>query len=269
MTIADLVPSEVVPLLTTRWLARPYHYYPTIGSTNEVLKQLAAAGKLGHGAVVLANFQQTGRGRLRRRWQAPMGSSLLLSLLVQPDWPVEQVQWLTMLASMAVVTAVSQFISVPVGIKWPNDMMLQYDDDWRKFGGILLEGEMDGNGRLRQAVLGIGLNVNLAVAELPDAVTPPTSLLVAGGQPVSRRDLLLALLAALEQGYDDADAGHSPFAGWQAHLMTLGTAVQVTQANGDVLAGEATAATDSGALLLTTPDGQEHTITAGDVTLRR
>ena len=87
--------------LTTRWLGRAYRYAAELDSTNDQMKRWAAGGAP-HGAVLLADYQSAGRGRLDRRWAAPPATSLLLSVLRRPSsWPAERGAWLAMLAGRA------------------------------------------------------------------------------------------------------------------------------------------------------------------------
>ncbi len=258
----------VDPNLPTRWLARPFRYLPQTHSTNDILKELLAEGTAVHGMTVLTDFQQKGRGRLGRVWQAPAGTSLLLSMLFCPDWPGEQAQWLTMMGAVAGAEAVQAVCGLHVGIKWPNDLMLNVDGRWHKVAGLLLDGFFDENGRLQNAILGMGINVNIAPTDLPDAVTPPISLMMAVGRPVSRYALLLSLLGRLEALYDLAVEGVSPHALWQARLINLGQETAVTFPDGRVLRGKTIGTTPTGALLLQEPAGRVHTIAGGEVTLR-
>jgi BirA family transcriptional regulator, biotin operon repressor / biotin---[acetyl-CoA-carboxylase] ligase len=265
--------TAVLPLLPTQWLGRPYHYYETITSTNDRLKEMVAQGGVGNppaGALLLAEYQSGGRGRLQRRWESPPGASLMFSLLFRPDWPAQQLLWLTMLASLAATEAAEAWLpaALPVGIKWPNDLMLWHDGLWRKWGGLLLEGSVGENGRLHHVILGIGLNVNMAADQLPEGITPPTSLSLAAGQPLNRQSLLLGLLARLERGYELAQAGQSPQPAWRARLITLGQAVNVSQPGQPPLAGLASDVDEWGQLLLQTEDGRLLSIAAGDVSLR-
>ncbi|MEJ2748952.1 MAG: biotin--[acetyl-CoA-carboxylase] ligase [Anaerolineae bacterium] len=268
----DLRETAVLPQLTTKWLGRSYHYFPEIGSTNDALKKAVVAqspSELPAGTVFLTDYQRQGRGRLTRRWLAPPGTSLLFSILFRPDWPPEQAQWLTLLASLAVAQAVEEMTKLAVGVKWPNDMMLQQDGIWRKFGGMLLEGAMGDNGRFQHIILGIGLNINLPAPQLPHAATPPTSLLAVTDTAVSRRDLLVNLLQRLETNYEEADNGRSPQPAWQKRLITLGQSVKVTQAGTAAAINGTAVATDKwGRLLVRDGRGEMHTIAAGDVTLR-
>lgn len=272
MIAEPLTETAVLTHLTTCWLGRSYYHLHTVDSTNNLLKQMLAAGNAYFppaGTLVLAEFQHQGRGRLDRQWQAPPGTSLLFSLLLRPNWPPDRAGWLTMAASLAAVRAITAVCHVPAAIKWPNDIMVQHDNAWRKVGGILLEGEFDAHGCYAVAIMGIGINVNMLAPQLPETATLATSLLLACGQPVSRLALLLALLAELEALLDEAEAGRSPQAEWQARLMMLGQPVQVSwPENGRTLTGIAAATDEWGQLLVTDSSGQVHAIAAADVTLR-
>ena len=258
--------------LSTGWLGRSYHYRPTIGSTNDRLKEMAAASdgeELPAGTVLLANFQSHGRGRLNRRWQVPAGTSLLFSVLFRPNWPADRANWLIMATGVAAVEAVIAESGLMAGLKWPNDLMVDVAGEWRKAGGLLLEGNLSADGRLESAILGIGINVNVPAEQLPEATVAATSLLVAGGRPVSRLALLVTLLERLEAHYEAADRGQSPQVAWLQHLITLGQAVQVTNAvSGQTLRGIAEGTDDSGHLLLRDEREELHRVSAGDVTLR-
>jgi BirA family biotin operon repressor/biotin-[acetyl-CoA-carboxylase] ligase len=265
----DLRETAVHAALSTKWMGRSYRYFAQIGSTNDALKEAAADPQLPAGTVFLTDFQSQGRGRLQRRWLAPAGSSLLLSILFRPEWPPEQAQWLTMLVSTAAAEAVEAASGLPVGIKWPNDLLIEVDGVWHKFSGMLLEGQMGENGRFQSAVLGIGINVNIPVESLPEAVTPATSLRVAAGRSFSRLDLLADFLYRLEIAYQTAENGRSPQSAWQQRLVTLGKQVRVTQGqSGQPIVGEAVGSDEWGRLLVRDEAGQLHTIAAGDVTLR-
>ncbi len=253
--------------LPTRWLGQHLFYEPEVGSTNDELKRLGQ--NIPAGVLFITDYQNRGRGRFARRWDAPPATALLFSVLLRPEWPAEQNGWLTMLASLAVAEAITAQTGLTTRIKWPNDVVLWVDGEWRKVSGILLEGDMLADGRCRQAIVGIGINVNIPADSLPAGITPVTSLLVASGRPVSRLSLLLDLLRRLEDLYEAALAGRSPWANWQKLLITLGQPVLVTfAADGDALLGTAVDVDEWGHLLVQTGDGRQHTILAADVTLR-
>lgn len=266
----ELSEAAVTTTLTTRWVGRSYHYVDRIGSTNNRLQEMvAAADGLPAGAVLVADYQTAGRGRLARRWEAPPGTSLLFSTLFRPGWPAEQGMRLTMLGSLAAAEAIETVTAIPVRLKWPNDLLVEVEGEWRKVGGLLLDAQLDSGGCVATAIVGMGMNVNQAADQLPDAVYPPTSLCLAAGVPVSRRALLLACLERLEWHYEAAAGGRSPHDGWYKRLVTLGEAVTVSN-NGAGLSvkGVAEDIDQWGRLLVRDQAGTVHVIAAGDVTLR-
>ncbi len=258
--------------LTTRRVGRLTHYYPQAGSTNDLAHAAARAGAA-EGLVILADEQTAGRGRLDRRWWAPPGMALLFSLLLRPDLPVTHAGQLTMCLGLAAAEAGESVTGLRIGLKWPNDLV----HAGRKLGGMLAEVELDGE-RIRYAVLGLGLNVNMDFAvpaesaagaampaELRDQAVSLAMLL---GHPVDRANLLAALFASFETHYDRLLAGQSPHTAWAARLDTLGQRVRVTLPDGACI-GIATGVTPEGGLILAADDGAERTIWAGDVTAVR
>jgi BirA family biotin operon repressor/biotin-[acetyl-CoA-carboxylase] ligase len=264
--------TAVSQSLSTRWLGQAFQLFPELDSSNEVLKEMVHQGTQDDppaGFVLLADYQRQGRGRLARRWEAPPGSSLLLSMLFRPNWPATQTNWLTMLVSVAAAEAIAQQTGLVVRLKWPNDIMVQQVAGWHKVSGILQEGGFAQDGRLQWAIVGIGINVNIPKPQLPEGITPATSLLVATGQPVPRLPLLTTFLERVENLYEGVENGRSPQPIWQEKLITLGQPVCVTQAQtGHSLRGNAEATDAAGRLLVRDEAGQLHTVTAADVTLR-
>jgi len=255
--------GEIEAHLTTRLLGRSIHYYAEIGSTNTEAVRLAEEGAP-DGTLVIADVQTAGKGRLGRRWFAPPGGALLYSLLLRPPLPPLLAQRITMVCSLGVVRAIAALTNVPAHIKWPNDIVV----NGKKLGGVLTElGNVTDRGQLAYAVVGMGLNVNLAPEDLPETMTPPTSLLAECGHTISRLELLARLLSEIEALYMPLCAGWSPHEEWRAALATIGEAVRVGTAE-EVIIGTAVDVTDAGALVVQDAAGARHTILAGDVTLR-
>jgi BirA family biotin operon repressor/biotin-[acetyl-CoA-carboxylase] ligase len=271
----SLEPAAVAAALVSRWLGRHYEHVAEIGSTNERLRrwlQERSAAELPDGAVLAADYQSQGRGRLGRRWLAPAGTALLFSTVLRPGWPAERGPWLSMIAGLAAAEAIAGQTGLAVALKWPNDIVIggNGDDPLRKLGGILLEGVVVEE-RLAAAVVGVGLNVNIPAAGLPDTPLPATSLLLELGRPVPRRPLLVALLARLEAYYEAAIAGQSPQPAWNALLVTNGRPVLVSREQspgGPPLAGVAEGTDEWGNLVVRDEAGQRHVVSAGDVSLR-
>jgi len=167
-----------------------------------------------------------------------------------------------MICSLVIADAIEGLTGLPAGLKWPNDIFIR----GRKAGGILTESGTTG-GHLDYVVVGMGLNVNLAVSALPELRDMATSLSQELGREVSRLELLWKILEGIEMRYESLRRGKSPHEEWAARLINLGRQVQVTMPQG-ALAGWAEGVDADGVLILRLPDGQRKRILAGDVTLR-
>ncbi len=262
-------------------MGQQIHYFASVGSTNDEAKRLAAAGTP-EGTLVFAGEQTAGRGRLGRRWNAPPNLCLLMSLVFRPSLPPAQAARLTMLCSIAIAEAIQSQTDLPVGIKWPNDLVvaghpssdprsrapLSRDLDaahHRKLAGILTETMVAGTD-LTAVVVGMGVNVNVEPAALGPVMTPATSLLAELGRPVDRVSLLLATLKQIESRYGQV-AGGQIHDDWRQRLVTLGHQVTVT-VSGEQLSGVAEDVNPDGALSVRDLAGNLHLVSAGDVALR-
>jgi len=183
----SLEAGDVEPLLQGRF-GRPYRFLGRCESTQRELPPDAPEG-----AVVAADEQTAGRGRLGRPWFAAPGTSLLFSVNLRPTVPTHRLPELSILAGLSCAAAIRAMTGLMPGIKPPNDLLV----GGRKLAGILAEARDD------RVVLGIGINVNTAPDELPqDVDREPTSLRAELGVPVDRARLLAAILLELERRYD-------------------------------------------------------------------
>ena len=192
----SLAPDVLKPLLRGRF-GHVYRYAESTDSTQRMLAEDAAEG-----AIAVAEVQTEGRGRLGRGWEAPAGTSVLVSVLLLPAVEAPRLPELSLVAGGAVAQAIAEVTGLEPAIKFPNDILVRS----RKVAGILAESS---EGRV---VLGIGVNVNQTLEQLPtDAKTEPTSLRLELGAPVSRARLLAAILLQLERAYDAWVTGTSKF----------------------------------------------------------
>ncbi|MER5793848.1 biotin--[acetyl-CoA-carboxylase] ligase [Streptomyces sp. NPDC001980] len=235
------------------------------GSTNSDLVARAVAGDADEGAVLVAEEQTAGRGRLDRQWTAPPRSGLFFSVLLKPaEVPVARWGWLPLLTGVAVATGLARGAGVDTALKWPNDLLVTVGDEERKAGGILAEraGE-DG------VVVGVGINVTLRAAELP--VPQAGSLALAGAVSTDRETLLRAVLRSLEDWYGRwREAGGDPgVSGLQeayaAGCATLGRTVRAELPGDRALVGEAVAIDGDGRLVIATKEGVQEPVGAGDI----
>ena len=247
--------------LETTLVGHPVHYHATIGSTMSEACRLAEVGAP-EGTMVIADEQTAGRGRLQRTWWAPVGSSLLFSLIFRPPLFPYEAQRLTMVCSLAVCDAIQDVSGVRAQVKWPNDVLV----DGRKVCGILTELGVLGT-ELDYAIVGIGINVNVHMSSAPSLWAPATSLLQEVGHRVSRLGLLVALLSGIERRYFELRKGHSFHAEWADRMATLGHPVQVFDGE-QPYRGLATGVDQDGALLLRLESGETRRFLAGDVTMR-
>ena len=251
-------------------------HFVELDSTNRYLVDQARAGAE-EGLVAVADHQTAGRGRLGRRWVAPPGANLLISVLLRPTLRVEELHLSTVAMALATRSACSTATAgavVPV-LKWPNDVMVGE----RKLAGILAEtipgGGVPGGGasESRAVVVGLGLNVGWpppdsepTAVDLPDDLGPATSLWRESGTRMAPSDLLEALLNELARRLDDLDQpeGRRRMASeYREVCATLGRRVTVSLPEGPI-SGTVADITVEGHLLLDL-GACTRTITAGDV----
>ncbi|MCW2533712.1 MAG: birA [Blastococcus sp.] len=238
-------------------LWRSLEVVPEIGSTNAAL--VAATGEeTPEGAVLVAEHQVAGRGRLDRVWTSPPRAGITVSFLLRPDVPAARRGWLPLLTGVALAEAVGEVTGVRASLKWPNDLLA---GDGRKLAGILAEGSGTA------VVVGVGLNVSTTTPELPDTGTSLSRVL---GAPVDRGPVLLAFLRAVEKRYRRwTEALGDPVASglaqdYLAWSSTVGTDVVVSLPDGSTLEGTAQAVDWDGRLVVSTTNGTVE-LASGDV----
>jgi BirA family biotin operon repressor/biotin-[acetyl-CoA-carboxylase] ligase len=244
-------------------------HFRRTGSTNERARELAFAGAP-HGTLVTASEQTAGRGRQGRRWSAPAGSSLLMSLLLRSPPPL-----LPLLAAVAVCETAGPHAR----IKWPNDVVVASSPEGEattasaraqlaKLAGILVEGRP----QEAWAVLGIGLNVAVRLDDLPVELRPrapegtrsDTGLPAAtlGLTPADVEPLLARVLDALERRL--AEPATATLRAWRARDALRGREIAWTGGR-----GRAEGIDGTGRLIVALAhDGGRTTLAAGEVHLR-
>ena len=261
----QLHPLVLDGLLRTQWLGRSYTYREAADSTNG---ELAAAAREGapHGAVLLAESQPRGRGRLGRSWFSESGRNLTFSLVLRPDCAPAALPPLTLAAAVGVARGIEPFLGAPPIVKWPNDILAP---DGRKLCGILTElaAEID---RVQHLVVGIGLNVNQT--RFPSSITTiASSLRAVTGRRQSRVEVLASVLGSLELWFDrllhgDEQGLTETLEEWLSLAPWIGQAVRV-QTGGEELEAIATGLDTTGALVLDVA-GEEMTVLAADISLK-
>jgi BirA family biotin operon repressor/biotin-[acetyl-CoA-carboxylase] ligase len=228
----------------------PHRHFASVGSTNTVARELAAAGAP-HGTVVTAGEQTAGRGRQGRSWTAPPNSALLYSAILRPLLPRHSV--LPLAVPLAVCeTAERLRPDISCQVKWPNDIHLE----GRKLAGILIEARpQDG-----WAVLGIGLNLTIDEDEFPEELRKRATSLFPGRPSEATREASASLSQSLTKWVDAPD--QQILTEWRRRDALLGR--EVTWQNGT---GVAEGIDERGYLLVRLADGSSVALGAGDVHL--
>jgi BirA family biotin operon repressor/biotin-[acetyl-CoA-carboxylase] ligase len=256
-----LTPSEIRPILRTKWLGKAIHHFDTLDSTNARAYQLALNGAE-EGEVVIAESQQKGKGRLGRQWFSPPFLNLYLSVILRPPIPPHQASLMTLMAAVATADAIRQLSGLFPLIKWPNDILLRD----RKVAGLLNEihSEID---RIHFVILGIGVNLNMDESMFSEEIrAAATSLRIEMGRTISRKVFLQILLEELERWYSIFihEGSAAILEAWRNRAQIKGRRVNVTSF-GEALTGVAIDVDSDGALILETGDEGRRRVVAGDV----
>ncbi|MDA8441419.1 MAG: biotin--[acetyl-CoA-carboxylase] ligase [Peptococcaceae bacterium] len=234
---------------------------PEVTSTNDLAKELARTGAQA-GTVIVAEVQQGGRGRRGRHWISPKGG-IWMSAILRPTMELKNVANYTLLAGVAVTHAINQVTGLNVGIKWPNDVLLQ----GKKVGGILTEviGEWQA---VEFLVLGIGVNANLSEASIATQVDA-TSLQIALGKPVDLVVIIQEILRQIERLENLLLAGGNSaiLQEWRRLAVCLNCEVVIKETGREWM-GQSVDIDADGALLVEDQQGKLVKIYSGDVSLR-
>jgi len=278
----------------------PVRCFAEIDSTNRYVLDEARGGAP-EGAVAVADYQSAGRGRLGRRWEAPPGSNLLMSVLLRPHLAVDELHLCTVAVALAAAAACEDGAGVVPDLKWPNDLMV----GGRKLGGILAEalpagtGDADaddgtggGSGKASAVVVGLGLNVGWPPpdaapgsgqeqdrgdeqgsgqegsraserAEVLRTATSIRRLVPAALEPLALLGLILQALEPRLVDLADPEGRRRLTSEYRRRCDTVGRIVRVSLP-GEVFTGTATDITPEGHLVVDVGSGSR-TVAAGDV----
>lgn len=256
-----LTVQELVPKLATGRFGRNLRLKDVVPSTQDEVRQMAEQGAP-EGTLVIAEQQVSGRGRMGRTWVSPAGKGIWMSLLLRPPVPLPLTPQLTLLAAVALSRAITRIVPVTIGIKWPNDLLI----DGRKISGILLESAAEDE-RLRYVVVGLGISVNLDAEDYPEELlSKAVSIKMAHGSEINRTDLIAAILEQFELLYDlYLEQGFAPIrALWEAHSVTLNRSVSLHTPQG-IINGIPRSLDEMGGLRVELEDGSFQTIYSAEV----
>lgn len=197
MAAPDLMTeAEIKSLMHTDWVAKKVLYFDTIDSTNTKAQELAEKG-YPSGTLVVADKQESGKGRRGRSWVSPSGTGIFMTLMIKPDINPNNASMLTLVAALAVAKAITSVTGEEALIKWPNDIVV----NGKKVCGILTEMNAQFD-YINHIVVGIGINVHNE--SFPEEISQMASSLMieAGGKRFHRAQIIAETMSYFEQYYD-------------------------------------------------------------------
>ena len=279
-----LLPYEIKRGLKTKILGQKIYHFKEIGSTNDFAIELARKG-IGEGAIVIAEIQTKGKGRLGREWSSPFGG-LWISIILEPKILPTQAPRMTVIAALGIAKTIKKLYHLDAFIKWPNDVLIQSKVQslprgsrvpsgreakskvFKKVCGILTEmgAEQD---TVNYVVIGIGANLNIDIKKFPKEFRKnTTSLEKELGHRINRAEFTRRMLEEIENFYLlIKKRGFAPILKeWKKISTTLGRRVKAVSGR-RIIEGKAIDIDSDGALIILTKKGKQEKILAGDVTL--
>ncbi len=278
-----LLPYEIKRDLKTKILGKKIYHFKEIGSTNDFAIKLARKG-IGEGAIVVAETQAKGKGRLGREWSSPFGG-LWISIILRPEILPTQAPRMTIIAALGVAKTIRKLYPLDAFIKWPNDVLIRSKVGtirangrmrkkrsrvFKKVCGILTEmgAEQD---TVNYVVIGIGVNLNIDIKKFPmEFRKNTTSIEKELGRKIDSVEFTKRMLEEIENFYLLLKKrGFAPILKeWKKISATLGKRIKAVSGN-RIIEGKAIDIDSHGALIIKTKEGKKEKILAGDVTLMR
>ncbi|XKE82321.1 biotin--[acetyl-CoA-carboxylase] ligase [Oceanobacillus kapialis] len=247
--------------LNTSWLGKEIIHKSTVSSTQLVAHE-AARTNAAHGTVIIADEQSSGRGRMDRVWHSKKGKGIWMSVILRPEIPPYMAPQLTLMTATAIADVLDQYDGINPKIKWPNDILIEN----KKVAGILTEMQAEQD-RIQYVVIGMGLNVNQADNELPDAIHyRATSLRKETANEWQIITLVQQILQAMEAQYDTfLKRGFSEIkTKWESYGFRIGEKISYHQGRENKQAIFSGIAAD-GALLVELANGNKEKIYSAEI----
>ena len=262
----SLIPGEIRWKLKTKLMGKAVLSYKKIDSTNDSAYALAEGG-IAEGTVVIAEEQTKGKGRHGRKWESPPKSGVYMSCVIRPEMAPNEIAKITLVAAVAIAKAVRRFTGLEAMIKWPNDILV----NGRKVCGILTEMKAEQDS-ICFIILGIGINVNAPIADLPKGASSLKEELrrLSKRENLSRVELTKKVLESLEEEYFRLRTkGFKPIIEeWRSLSALPGAKIKVLLP-GRTIEGEAHDIDSDGSLVLRLDSGVLEKVSSGDVVMLR
>lgn len=255
--------NSIRAALKTKWLGKELIFMDEVDSTNEECKRRSRKGA-GAGLVVVADTQSAGKGRRGRGWTSDRGTTISMSYLLKPDFSPDIAPMLTLIMAMAAAEGIGNVAGTEVGIKWPNDIVI----NGKKAVGILTEMTAEPD-YIQEVIIGTGINVS--VETFPDAIKDTaTSIYLETGKKFSRALIVGEITTSFELYYErfikEGNLSRLTDA-YNSMCVNTGKRVRVLDPKGEYEA-EAVGINEKGELIVETDSGELNNIYSGEVSVR-
>lgn len=253
-------------LLTAPTFRNKLFVYETVDSTNTIARDLALKEK-NTTAVIIANEQTNGRGRMNRVFHSPKKNGIYMSILIRPNTTIDKLALLTIIPALCVAKAIEQIAHIKPNIKWVNDILIQN----QKVCGILTECSSFGeDGFVNYAVVGIGINM-LCADCIPNDGRNAIGAIGEFTQKTNNHNDLIATILNLFDFYTNLflqkDGQSKIIAEYQNYLTIIGKQVCVTLPH-QTYTAKVLALSENGGLILRHTDGSSHELNYGEVSVK-
>jgi BirA family biotin operon repressor/biotin-[acetyl-CoA-carboxylase] ligase len=255
--------SELIAACSPSNLGRHIHLFDELESTQTEAHRLVANGS-GHGTLVIAERQTSGRGRMGRPWHSPAGLGIWMSLVITPQLTLPFAPQITLLTAVALCRTIRKNYQVDIGIKWPNDLLIK----GRKLSGILVESSGEDE-RIRYMVIGVGIGCNMETEDYPEELREiATSLCIETGVRIDRTELIASFLPQFEELLGlYLEQGFAPIRTlWESLSVSLHKPIRVLS-GGKWIEGLASGIDEMGALIVHQSNGEPLYVYSGETNI--
>jgi len=246
-----LLPWEITANLKTKVIGKRVHYFEEIDSTQNFAQQIASDEKE-NGAIIIAEKQTSGRGRLNRKWTSPKGG-ISFSLIIHPKFDVSSSTLIPILSAVALSKSIKSILGIETQVKWPNDITM----NGKKVAGILVDASFQANS-IDYLILGVGINFDIDVKKLEKKLSKTPNFY--GVNSLRKKDdktppklLLKEFLLQLEKNLSQLDNGEKTkiIREWMKKASGIGKKITINTENGKI-SGISQGIDNDGALKLKT-----------------
>ena len=239
-----------------------------VDSTNDYLKKAVVNGHP-HASCVVSNIQTHGKGRRGREWQSALGENLTFSFLWRFTKGAAALSGLSLAVGIALIRSLKKLDIHQALLKWPNDILVEDDDIYKKLAGILIElqGDMDGQSA---AIIGIGINLNLSKKQAEKIDQPAVSINQCTSESIDPNNLLAIIIKNLAEVLAIfEDSGFTSLKNeWLSYDAFQDKVINVTSGDGNSTKGRSQGVDDFGSLQVITDAGAK-VYASGEISIRK